>query len=499
MNPGYSDRILVISLMTLVGTVLGSLPAHRTTLASLVLAVLATLAIQAKFSNGLLALVTTFLLAALGPGRSLIARAQCVAWVALTTSITGIISWVVAGQSLTDLPAWIRGSLELTSGYSDAMFRATAAPSDYILFAAVTLVVVVLVVLRIRGPKPLVIRGRVMLLLVPALVTAWCIVVALRVGFTRDDIWHAYQAFVILLAVILAVGVARAHWLGVIGASTAGLLAIGFYQPSYLQIIDPGTRVAQARELFNAVTSTDHREEMLKSSAAIVNASLNVPEPIARDLEGESVQVDPYDTAVVWSRALNWNPAPVFQIYAAYTPYLDQLNAKMLRSPDGPSAILKHQVRPVDGRNPLWDSPEYVLTEICGYAPTVSSEGWAVLLRDSWRCSHESQLLSTSHLEPGEVITVPDAPGKDWIVVASISAQESLTDRVGQWLFKPTSTLEVSTENDTYRVPRALSEGPLIVTVPQIAGWDESLGAVDAGSLSLSEPGSVTFSAIHIN
>ena len=232
---GYSARILVLAVMVSIGFAVRTLPAAWVTRAVVTLAVASMLAVETKFSNGLLALATTFLIAVLAPDRAVRARLVTVGWMALASAVAGVGFWLGAGQQLGDILPWLRGSYELMTGYAEAMaiFEGTSLGGT-VIAALLTIALAVLTFSRVRSwpaDWPVV------------ALAAWGTFLALRLGFTRIDGIHLSQTFILLLGVAIAIGVERRAWSGVLSSVVATCLVFVGSQVSYFGIIDPAVEL----------------------------------------------------------------------------------------------------------------------------------------------------------------------------------------------------------------------------------------------------------------
>ena len=61
-----------------------------------------------------------------------------------------------------------------------------------------------------------------------------------------------------------------------------------------------------------------------------------------------------------------WDPPPFFQSNDAYTSYLDDLNAHFLAGSRAPRYVMRENIA-LDGRDPRFESPRYMLEMICRY------------------------------------------------------------------------------------------------------------------------------------
>ncbi|HEV3204922.1 MAG TPA: hypothetical protein VGY77_11085, partial [Gemmataceae bacterium] len=130
----------------------------------------------------------------------------------------------------------------------------------------------------------------------------------------------------------------------------------------------------------------------------------------------------PWDISIPLANGLNWNPRFVFQSYSAYSPELDEANARHYRSEEGPAFIL-YSHKAIDGQHPLTTDPltwlelfrwYAIQDDYVGLAPIYYKDqlGEMVLLRrrQTPRCG-EPQLLGERQLSLGERWEVPSLSG----------------------------------------------------------------------------------------
>ncbi len=87
--------------------------------------------------------------------------------------------------------------------------------------------------------------------------------------------------------------------------------------------------------------------------------------PLAVLLHG-GADLYPVDQAVIIANTTRWDPRPVFQSYAAYTPFLAELNAAHLAGPSRPQTLL-FRVAAIDGRFPALDDGPSWLSILSSY------------------------------------------------------------------------------------------------------------------------------------
>jgi hypothetical protein len=183
-------------------------------------------------------------------------------------------------------------------------------------------------------------------------------------------------------------------------------------------------------------------------------------------LEGRSVHFDPWEADIAWVYpSINWHPLPIFQSFAAYTPYLDEKNADYIESPSSPEIILRDARQTFQGRNPLFDSPATQLAILCNFRAARTTLKWLILERTERRCG-EPELLTRTTLEPGQEVPVPNEDRPDRIVTARIdglsdgltTSLRALVARGERWF--------ITLGDKRYEIDPLTASEPLILGVP---------------------------------
>ncbi|MEI0567382.1 hypothetical protein R4J02_10835, partial [Brachyspira pulli] len=101
----------------------------------------------------------------------------------------------------------------------------------------------------------------------------------------------------------------------------------------------------------------------IKSSISVINPNNNIqyvgtklPYDMLKEISTNKVTIYPWEMSYIISNKLNFKPMPVFQAYAAYTPYLDKLNADFFDNESAPEYII-FEWEAIDFRLPLTDTP----------------------------------------------------------------------------------------------------------------------------------------------
>ena len=437
--------------------------------------------LQVKLSTGLAMLVVALLAAcAQRPVRR--------ALLTLAASVGCVIAsflacWLVIGQDLGDIPAWLRGSREAISGYSEAM---ATERLDYLVGYVVAIGLGgFILVASVRGALSLGrARGVVLVVLCLALLD-----IMLKAAFTRHD-QHELAFFVMTTGLLVVLGPLMQH-------RTAALVAVGIS----LAMIVPGLQpfdVGQVRDRWRValqVVLVPGAEDGYNTiSREQGQATYLLPQTFVDLIGHHPVAVDPFEAALPIDYGMQWRPMPVFQTYAAYTAYLDDLNAKAARNAPDDQLVLRSDAPTIDGRNPHWETPAYLLALACDYEVVHREGTWTLLQHAEPRCGTAEQVKS-QRVSAGQKVAVPDA-GPDEIVVASFEPDPpGLLTRAFTAAFKGVQPFEVTVDGHDFRMPQGLAGQPAIMTYPDEA--DHGLFApFDYGTVAYSRPGTVTFDTI---
>ena len=148
-------------------------------------------------------------------------------------------------------------------------------------------------------------------------------------------------------------------------AATAGIAVAGFtpHFPGY-PLTNPIENAANGAGTVARIVGPGRLGQTRSHGGSAEAALYGVDSTADLDLlTGHTVHVDPSEAAAAWAYDLDWLPLPVFQPYVAWTTDLDDRNAEVVASRDGPDRILRQNLN-VLGRYPGYESPAAML-ECC--------------------------------------------------------------------------------------------------------------------------------------
>jgi hypothetical protein len=327
--------------------------------------------------------------------------------------------WVATGQSLGGVVDYVIGSLGIISGYSEAMIYEEPMREWEPWAAALLFGIGALVAWRAGEALPR--RAQV------GLVLLWTVLAftAFKAAFVRHDAGHTNIYFASVLGALIAFGWAphrrQTAWLlGALFAVT--LLASGGPSPraQFMPLLRADSFFDQVRLLTDGSATNEGIAAARKARADFEQLDGRIYDAIG----DRTVHVEPTDAGLPWAQRLRWKPLPVFQSYSAYTADLDDRNADMVRSPDGPEVILREATVTFDNRIAAFESPAAIVAMLCHFRPTEGPYGrWLLLERSPDRCGPERP-LKTVDARLGEAVPVPPPPDRSSIVVVHIEGVE---------------------------------------------------------------------------
>jgi hypothetical protein len=394
----------------------------------------------------------------------------------LTIYLVSLAAWVVGGwlalgQQPLDLVAYGRDSVDIISGYSDAM--GVVHPGLRWLAGAFAVLAALLVAVTYQTsrawarPRRLALAG----LLGVLLFALW------KQGFVRDHFEASFAALALTVLLMTPRSLPRWGSAAVLVAAVVGVMAAAETAPArYLDIpASVGQLSRQAR-----VSLLPWRWDAAASrTRSQLQAAFKVPPDIVAQLAGRTVAIEPYLAAVPTAYpGFAWRPEPVFQSYSAYTPYLDELNADLLRSPDRPERILRHfsprtSVTPtiphdVNARNYWFEAPAATLERLCRYREIAAGATWQLLADTGLACG-PSHVISTVAAARGEAVPVPAAPATGDIVIVRVHGlDDGLVGRVRSTLWKGPEW-QATLDGVRYRLVAATAGDGLVLSVPASA------------------------------
>jgi hypothetical protein len=459
-SASFQEPVPIIVFGVAVALVVGGIPTRLVGWTVIGSGVFVAVQLLAKFDTGIDALLIIAVALAV---QTVERRRRAVQFVvALLAGLLG--GWVLTGQSLTNIPAYVRGSLEVASGYSQALGYEDPGRAWELWAAAALAGVGMTLALTGGGPR----RTRV------AVGAIWALLAftSFKEGFVRHDVGHANIFFATMLGGIAVLPLAEIRrTTSAFALALASVCLLASLQSGLTSVVVPRARATAFFDQAGVFASgTTLNRDIVAARARLVAAYGLDPITFA-PLAGHTVDVEPYDANVAWAAQLRWKPVPVFQAYAAYTTSLDRLNADALSSAGGPQRVLRENAPPIDARNAAWESPAATLAMLCHFRAVSTTARWQVLERTANRCGAPRQ-IGVVRSAFGATVPVPPAPTSASVVYAELEGVQvrGLASIVSGLYRAPARTITLDGTRPYRLVPGTAADG-LVLNVPRAADF----------------------------
>lgn len=362
----------------------------------LITAALLNCACLIKFSYAIAALI----LAGIGIlGLLCKKRYTVVACFLLLLPLLNIVFWILCGQPLAVLPDYYRYGMEISSGYTEAM--SMSYDSFYIIFHLFSLFIIIAggyLIYKSAFVKKDLYLAFSLFIISPILFMAF------KEGFTREDIIHLFAFFEQLTPIVLFF-----IMLFVKGDFNSGKLKILTICIAYIAIIV--TVHSGKTPLYSVMKVVSSRRSLVEWDKKIIReTSAPLSSGFLEKAGKETVDIIPWDIALLYAYNLNWRPRPVIQSYSAYTPVLDSINACHFKKETAPKWVV-YSYKSIDGRYPLYDEPEVFRALLDNYEP-VEKGDYLMLKRRNERINSNDTIIGAGVCPVGTIIDVPQIHGK---------------------------------------------------------------------------------------
>jgi len=212
----------------------------------------------------------------------------------------------------------------------------------------------------------------------------------------------------------------------ILGASNIG---IGLFDNDY------AGKISEYERSINMLNNRTLFEDQVMDYQKNVKNNYPLDQKTIKYIDGKTIDIFPWDTAMCWAYGLNWSPRPVFQSISAYTTYLDDMNSRHFMGEGAPKMIL-YAFKSKDGRYPPFDEPATFQTILRNYA-YVSSIGEFALLEYSSNMSEQYPEVDLGRIESkfGAFIPVPE--WNKGFVFGHLEISDSLLGRMISIVYKP--------------------------------------------------------------
>lgn len=328
---------------------------------------------------------------------------------------------VLLTGNIQNLASFIVGYEQIAVGFGNALSYDAYVTPWLILFPFLSLLILAIIIIAEVSS-----HTRLLLFLsIPFLFITY------KEGFVREDIGHIliFLAGWSLVALLFQATISRKSRRIKIIALVLALILLGSGVEYWgIMIVSPGQPVDRASVMRNASTyflrtygpSRFHSisrtfdlaffpgkaTSAFRRTVSTTRLFYHLSNTTLSMLRGHTVDVLPWDVSLAYAYGLHWDPAPVFQSYSAYTPYLDELNARHYSNHDSPEFVLYRPIS-IDGRYPLFDEPLALMALTCNYQLISTDSNFLVLQRRTSSSCGRMDFISGQDATLGQQIQVP--------------------------------------------------------------------------------------------
>ncbi|HLK33447.1 MAG TPA: hypothetical protein VKT29_10185, partial [Terriglobales bacterium] len=384
----------------------------------------------------------------------------------LAYPVSTFVIYLAANGRAGSFVPWVRYSVEIAGAFSEAM---TLPGPRWQTLIALGLLATLFLLIPLMAKKPAA--------LLPGLLISLLVAFGdFKHGFVRQDMPHSIQfaprLAVTALLVLFCAATRRDRRL-VIGFQVVCLAlatAYVFHElPGYRQVVWNDLHLAEVRSAAPQFWHWSSTWQRLGRQRSANLASLRLGEPFHRIIDGGTVDPEPYEVSETLANGWQWRPAPIFEMYVAYTPALDSLNAAHYsESARAPEYVLMGWYS-VDGRSPMFDTPLSWRSLLNWYDLRLQTPTQLLLSRRTQpRCGPLQPLGSTTARWNHPVAVPQDAQG----LVMAANVRLSLWGRLRTLVFRLNPMWVDLTfrsgRRSTWRVLRANSgEGVILSPFPE--------------------------------
>ena len=410
--------------------------------------------------------------------------------IGLILPATSVTLYVIFSGEIGSIVRYYRYSLEIASGYSEAM--SFVGPSWQFALSVATVFALLL------GLPLIAERPRALLLgLAPAAVASFFI---FKLAMVRQDA-HAvsFQVKMALAGLFLFLCAKAARDRRAVMLFQACSLFVGAYiatetLPALGSHFKDRLALRHAERVARQLWNWPQTRELIKNRAQTSLDTRRLDERFRREVKDGTVESVPWDVTDVRANGWEWRPRPVFQTYSAYTPVLDRLNAEHIRSDMAADFVLLRW-QATDGHHPFFVDPRSYRALLERYDVALNGVHVLLMKRRSKARYGELRPLGSTTARWGEEIAVPQ---QESLVVMEAHTQRSLLGDLKRLLFRVHPVdIEVSYrsgETMRWRVVRPnLANGVIVDPLP--IDLQELVSLLQTGPADVGRVESVRFEA----
>lgn len=358
------------------------------------------------------------------------------------------VSYIIYNPSLRGLINYIKGGYEITSGFNIGM--SYFYKDAYIIWAFLVFILYIMLLIfsyKNNNKKD----WLFLLILLPTLFIAY------KHGFVRADD-HIYISIFCLLwisAIIVIFTFNENNSLYKYTLISIGLISMILSTHNFSSIIS-----IMKNNIF------DLPQKVVESK--YMNGSKyieKIEDEILYKIGNGTVTIYPYEISYILANELNYRPMPIIQIYSAYTPYLDKLNAEFFNIDEKAPKYIIFSSETIDKRLPFIEAPETYKAIYENYTIVNYTDNFLLLERLENKKILNKQLIHNEIKDKSDQIII------DNYDIININMELNILGKLAKILWKvPEVNLNVEYKNDENRsgriIPENLSGDVLINSLP---------------------------------
>ena len=342
-------------------------------------------------------------------------------WKMLFVPFSLALGWFLMYQNLDGLGTYFYGALELVKGNSDS---ASLYPDNNWWLLGVSFLSFLLI--------PFLGKSRMINLVY--IVLGFSVFAVWKHGMAREDPWHIIKVFAWLMVFFTYVFILNnkekkttdgtknnfkfSNQVAIFGLPFFTLLFFyGNIKYTLNQFVDElGTDGYK-----NFISATIQQKDLFQKNK---KESIERIQPCKMSfddlqlIDNQVVDCYPWSYAFVAANGLNWQPRPVFQSYAAYTPWLDAQNSNHFLSPKAPQFLIwendilkrdlwESDLVSIDNRYVLNDEPQTIATIFSNYKLVNKEDNYLLFEKNKTTLLQKPKIKSSIKSTWNKWVTVP--------------------------------------------------------------------------------------------
>jgi hypothetical protein len=194
------------------------------------------------------------------------------------------------------------------------------------------------------------------------------------------------------------------------------------------------TNVYGYNSLTSQISDFSSYQQTLRKKFDVKLSQEKLPPLMLAEIGNQSVDVYNYLQSIVPANHLNWDPRPVFQTYASFMPYFDNLDANFIQSDRKPQYLLWSPFNDIDNRYILSTEPMAMYQIFKWYKPIMTSSEIYLLKTQSKPQLSPEKFVATTKAKWGDWIQVPSS--SDSILRVRLKSKLTVLGKIKTELYK---------------------------------------------------------------